>query len=124
MLTTAQIAALLKPGLKEVMGKYEAVEKTYPKIFKTAKSEKASEQSVQMRMLGLPQLKAEGAATYMDNNSGQRFIYNATSFAVGMGYAITKEAQEDNLYTEAFNGANLSMVNSFNQFKERRASIS
>lgn len=114
----AQIKNLLLPGLYEVAGEYDQIEKQWSKIFKTHKSTLAIESKVQTRILGLPQLKTEGGATAFDNNSGQRFVFNVESFEVGLGYSITRKSVDDNQYTKDFNLMNLKLVNSFNQFKE------
>lgn len=114
----AQIRSLLLPGKYAVEGEYEQIEKTWPKIFDVYKSTLAVETKVQMRILGLARLKQEGGSTYFDNNAGQRFLYNAESFEVGLGYAITRKSIEDNQYTSDFNLMKLPMINSFNQFKE------
>lgn len=118
---TQQIKSLLLPGLYKVMGDYERIENQWSKIFKKQKSTLATESSVQMRMLGIAQLKTEGGATAMDNGAGQRFVYNATSFEVGLGYAVTRKSIDDNQYKKDFNAANLSMTRSFNEYKETRA---
>ncbi len=117
----AQIKNLLLPGLYEVAGEYDMIEKQWSKIFKTHKSTLAIESKVQTRILGLPQLKTEGGATAFDNNSGQRFVFNVESFEVGLGYSITRKSVDDNQYTKDFNLMNLKLVNSFNQFKEIQA---
>lgn len=117
----AQIKNLLLPGLYEVAGEYDQIEKQWAKIFKSHKSTLAIESKAQMRILGLPQLKTEGGATAFDNNAGQRFIFNAESFEVGLGYSITRKSVDDNQYTKDFNLMNLKLVNSFNQFKEIQA---
>lgn len=114
----AQIRSLLLPGKYAVEGEYEQIDKTWPKVFDSIKSTLAIETKVQMRILGLARLKQEGGSTYFDNNAGQRFLYNAESFEVGLGYAITRKSIEDNQYTSDFNLMKLPMINSFNQFKE------
>lgn len=114
----AQIKNLLLPGLYAVEGKYKQIEKQWDKIFTTHKSTLAVESKAQMRYLGLAQLKTEGGPTAFDNNAGQRFIFNAESFEVGLGYAITRKAIDDNQYKKDFNTMNLGLMNSFNQFKE------
>lgn len=114
----AQIKNLLLPGLYEVAGEYDQIEKQWSKVFKTHKSTLAIESKVQTRILGLPQLKVEGGATAFDNNAGQRFVFNVESFEVGLGYSITRKSVDDNQYTKDFNLMNLKLVNSFNQFKE------
>lgn len=118
---TAQIKSLLEPGLYAVEGRYEMIETQWSKIFKRQKAKLATERKAQMRFLGLPYLKAEGAGTTFDNNSGHRFYFNSTTFEVGLGYAITRKAIDDNQYTSDFNQNNLGLIESFAQFKEIQA---
>jgi len=115
---TAQIKSLLEPGLYKVAGDYERKPTQWSRLFKTQKAKLATERAVQMRFVGLPQLKAEGAATAFDNTSGQRFVFNATSFEVGLGYAITRRSMDDNQYTSDFNQSNMGLANSFKEYKE------
>lgn len=112
------IRDLLKPGLYAVEGKYDMIENQWSKVFTTRKSTMAVERKVQNRFLGLAQLKTEGGQTAFDNNAGERWVYNAESFEVGLGYAITRKAIDDNLYKSEFNPTNLQLLDSFNQFKE------
>ena len=115
---TAQIRALLLPGLYDVKGEYDQIDKTWSKIFKVHKATLRVESKAQMRILSLAQFKTEGGATAFDNNSGQRFIFNAQAFQVGLGYSITRESLDDNQYVKDFNLMKLPLANSFNQFKE------
>ena len=115
------IRDLLKPGLYEVAGKYDMIPMQWSKVFTTRKSTLAVERKVQNRFLGLASLKAEGGQTSFDDNAGERFVYNAESFEVGLGYAITRKAIDDNLYKSEFNPTNLQLLDSFNQFKEIQA---
>lgn len=112
------IRDLLKPGLYAVEGKYDMIETQWSKVFTTRKSTLAVERKVQNRFLALAQLKSEGGQTAFDNNAGERWVYNAESFEVGLGYAITRKAIDDNLYKSEFNPTNLQLLDSFNQFKE------
>jgi len=112
------IRDLLKPGLYAVEGKYDMIDSQWSKVFTTRKSTMAVERKVQTAFLGLAQLKSEGGQTSFDNNAGQRWVYNAESFEVGLGYAITRKAIDDDLYKSQFNPTNLQMLDSFNQFKE------
>lgn len=118
---TAQIRSLLLPGLYDVKGEYDQIDKTWSKIFKTHKATLRVETKAQMRILGLAQLKSEGGATAFDNNSGQRYLFNAQAFQVGLGYSITRESLDDNQYVKDFNLMKLPLANSFNQFKEIQA---
>lgn len=121
MTTAAEIYELLKPGLRKVMGKYKEIPREYSKVFKTEKSSLAVERSVEVAFHGLPTLKSEGGATSFDNASGQRYVYNQEHFEVGLGYAITRKAIDDNLYKSQYNPSNSGLQESFRQFEEIRA---
>jgi len=118
---TAQIRSLLLPGLYDVEGEYKQIDKTWDKMFSVHKATLRVETKAQMRILGLAQFKTEGGATAFDNNAGQRFLFNAQAFQVGLGYSITRESLDDNQYTKDFNLMKLPLANSFNQFKEINA---
>ena len=115
------IRDLLRPGLYAVEGKYDMIPTQYSSVFTRRKSTMAVERKVQNRFLGLASLKSEGGQTSFDNGAGQRFVYNAESFEVGLGYAITRKAIDDNHYKSEFNPTNLQLLDSFNQFKEIQA---
>lgn len=115
---TSQIKNLLLPGLYEVAGEYEQIQKEWSDIFTVHKATLRVESKAQMRILGLAQLKAEGGATAFDNMAGQRYVYNAQAFQVGLGYSITRESLDDNQYVKDFNLMKLPLANSFNQYKE------
>ena len=118
---TAQIKNLLTPGLYEVKGEYKQIPKEWSEMFTVHKATLRVETKAQMRILGLAALKVEGGATAFDNNAGQRFIFNAQAFQVGLGYSITRESLDDNQYVKDFNLMKLPLANSFNQFKEIQA---
>jgi phage major head subunit gpT-like protein len=54
-----------------------------------------------MKMLGLAQFRAEGAATAMDT-MGQRVVTNYVHRYVSLGFIITRQALKDNLYKSKF----------------------
>lgn len=112
------IRDLLLPGLHEITGRYPSLPKRYTDLFTTKKSKMAVERSVEMRYTGLAQLKTEGGATVFDNAMGQRFAYNAEHRSVGLGFAITRETQDDNQYKEDFNPRTMGLLESFAQTKE------
>ena len=66
----AQIRDLLIPGLWGISGKYDQIERQWPKIFKQTNSQMAVERRASMRYLGLAQLKQEGGPTSFDNAAG------------------------------------------------------
>lgn len=120
-ISLASIKNELLPGLRGVIGKYRDFPAVYPHIFKTYKSEMALERTTMMRFLPLAQVKTEGAATTMDDNAGERFVYNQEHLEVALGYRITRKAIDDNLYKRQFDPSNLGLQRSFLQFKEIQA---
>lgn len=121
MTTAAQIFELWRPGLRKVAGKYKEIPKQYTEVFKVETSDMAIERTVEMRFHGLPTLKSEGGATAFDNGSGQRFVFNQEHYEIGLGYAITRKAIDDNLYKSQYKPSNMGLMESFKQFDEIRA---
>jgi hypothetical protein len=114
----AAIKDLLVPGLRKVTGEYKDIPRIYDKIFEPGKSNMAVEHTASMRFLGLAALKTEGGQTTFDNGAGERYVYNQTHNEIGLGYAITRKAIDDNLYKSQFRPSNLGLQKSFNQTKE------
>src|SRR5512143_122998 len=114
----AQIRDLLLPGLWGISGKYSMIERQWPKIFRQTESVMALERRAAMRYLGYAQLKQEGAPTSFDNASGQRYVYNAEHLEIGLGYAITRKAIDDNLYKSEFGPSNSGLMESFKETEE------
>jgi hypothetical protein len=112
------IRDLLLPGLRGVEGKYEQIPSQYDKIFTKHESKMALERTVEMRFLGLAQLKTEGGQTAFDNGAGERYVYNQEHVEIALGYAITRKAIDDNLYKSQFQPSNLGLMESFHQTKE------
>jgi phage major head subunit gpT-like protein len=112
------IKDLLLPGLRGVEGKYEQIPSQYDKIFTKHESKMALERTAEMRFLGLAQLKTEGGQTSFDNSAGERYIYNQEHVEIGLGYAITRKAIDDNLYKTQFMPSNLGLIEAFHQTKE------
>ena len=112
------IKDLLLPGLRGIEGKYEMIPSQYDKIFTAFDSKMALERTAELRFLGLAQLKTEGGQTAFDNSSGERYVYNQEHNEIGLGYAITRKAIDDNLYKTQFHPSNLGLIESFHQTKE------
>jgi len=112
------IRDLLLPGLRGIEGKYEMIPSQYDKIFTKHNSKMALERTAEMRFLGYAQLKTEGGQTAFDNSAGERYVYNQEHVEIGLGYAITRKAIDDNLYKSQFAPSNLGLIESFAQTKE------
>lgn len=114
----SSIKDLLLPGLRGIEGKYEQIPSQYDKVFTKYDSKMALERTAEMRYLGLAQLKTEGGQTAFDSGAGERFVYNQEHLEIGLGYAMTRKAIDDNLYKAQFNPSNLGLMESFHQTKE------
>lgn len=109
---------LLLPGLADIEGKYPQLPTRWKQWASQGSSKMAMERVDEMRYTGLAQLKQEGGATTFDNASGQRFTYVAQHINVGLGFAMTREMLDDNLYKEHFGPSSMGLAESFAQFKE------
>ncbi len=114
----AAIRDELRPGLYEVDGEYPNIPTEYKRVFKQKESTLSVERKTQMAFLSYAQLKQEGGATEFDNNAGQRYVYNAATYEVGLGYAWTRKAIRDNLYKSEFKPTNMGLAKSFKEFWE------
>ena len=114
----SQIRDLLLPGLWGIDGRYPMIERQWPQIFKSVDSQMALERRAAMRYLGYAQLKNEGQPTAADNNAGQRYVYNAEHFEIGLMYAITRKAIDDNLYKSEFGPNNDGLMEAFKETEE------
>lgn len=114
----AQIKDLLTPGLMSLTGFYDSIPRQYDKVFTTTKSRMAQERNVEMALLATAKLKTEGAATEFDNDAGQRYVYNQEHREIGLGFAITRRAIDDNLYKSQFRPSVEALNESFAQTKE------
>lgn len=117
-ISRASARDLLLPGLADVEGKYPQIPTRYKEWASVGTSKMAMERVDEMRYTGLASLKQEGGATTFDNASGQRFTYVAQHISVGLGFAMTREMLDDNLYKEQFGPEAMGLANSFAQFKE------
>lgn len=118
VIALAQIRQELLPGLRGIEGRYEQIPTQWDKVFDRGTSNMALERTSEMRYLGLANYKSEGGSITFDNAAGDRFVYNQEHVEVGLGYAITRKAIEDNLYKDQFDPSNLGLMESFAQFKE------
>lgn len=116
-INTAQIQNLLRPGLASVFGSDPMYPAQYTEIFEEHASDKQIELDVEMKMMGLGGIRAEGAATqYQD--MGQRFVTQYINRYISAGFVITRAAIKDNLYKKDFPNQAQSLKNSLDQTRE------
>ncbi len=92
------ISAQLIPGLNKVFGTaYGKIDNEHAVLFDTEKSNRSFEQEVMFTGLGTAPEKFEGSSiSYDDMRETYKSTY--THITIALGFAITEEAVEDNLY--------------------------
>src|SRR5688500_15472605 len=100
VLTRSSLPDLLQPGLHALFGaSYAKHPKEFTRIFDVRTSKKAIENVVELTGLGLASVKAEGASIVYDTpGQGPKTPFAHVTY--GLGYIMTREAEEDNLYQE------------------------
>jgi hypothetical protein len=98
--TRASRPDLLLPGIQAIFGHtYDKLEKQYTRIFDVRKSQKAAENVVEVTGLGMAAVKGEGQSISYDGfGQGPKTPFVHVTY--GLGFILTREAQEDNLYQE------------------------
>ena len=114
---TTAIKSFLEPGLNAIFGDYPMYPAQWREIFTTYPSDKAVEKDVEVKLLGLAQLKAEGASTNYDD-MGERYTTSYVNRYVSTGFIITRQAIKDNQYKSAFPMQAKALKNAFGQAKE------
>jgi len=97
-ISRAQLLKELLPGLNALFGmEYDGYENEHAEIYETETSERSFEEEVKLSGFGSAPVKAEGSAIAYDN-AQEAFTARYTHETVAMGFSITEEAMEDNLY--------------------------
>lgn len=98
--TRSDLPSLLWPGLHALFGTdYAKHPKEYTRIFDVRTSDKAYEKIAELTGLGLASVKGEGASIVYDK-SGQGPETTFTHVTYGLGFIMTREAEEDNQYKD------------------------
>ena len=97
-ISRAQALKELLPGLNALFGlEYKKYEDEHSEIYDTESSERSFEEEQKLSGFGAAPVKAEGAAISYDN-AQEAFTARYVHETVAMGFSITEEAMEDNLY--------------------------
>lgn len=97
-ITTGNFAKALWPGVNAWFGKAYGEHKVeYTDLFNSYTSRKAWEEDVSVSSFGLLQVKGEGAPVTFDNEQ-QGFLSRYTHVTYALGFVITREMVEDDLY--------------------------
>lgn len=97
-ITTAQMSELIRPGLRKAFGEsYKQKPKEWTEIFDVETSKRAFEEILGMSTFGLAQIKPQGASIAYDS-AMQGFKQRFDMITYGLGFILTREMAEDNLY--------------------------
>jgi hypothetical protein len=117
-ITTGSFAKALWPGINKFYGmKYNEYKPEWPEIFDKNTSNKAFEEEVGVTGYGLAQVKTEGSSIAYDDME-QGFISRYTHITYALGFIITQEMFDDNLYSEIGLRRAQSLAFSIRQTKE------
>jgi hypothetical protein len=97
-ISTASFAKALWPGVNAWYGKaYDEHQVEYTDLFEKYSSDRNYEEDVGITSFGLAAVKPEGASIMYDTE-GQGFTTRYTHVVYGIGFIVTKEMFEDDLY--------------------------
>lgn len=98
VINSSSFAKALFPGVSSWYGKaYNEYSPEWPSLFDSNKSSRAYEEEVGVRSFGLAKRKPEGQAIDYDDES-QAFITRYAHVVYALGFIITREMVEDDLY--------------------------
>lgn len=118
MINTGAISKALRPGVNAWFGlAYNRFPEQYKEIFDTYNSMMNFEEDVNVNGFGLAMVKPEGMALSYDSMQ-QGFLKRYVHVTYALGYVISREAIEDNLYIKLAQQRSESLANSMRQTKE------
>jgi len=121
LITTASHPKALWPGIKQWWGQtYDEHQVEYTDLFDSETSTMNYEEDVQLTGFGLVPQKPEGAGVQYDSEV-QGFTTRYTHIAYALGYIVTKEELDDNLYEQVSRKRAAALAMSFRQTKENVA---
>jgi hypothetical protein len=97
-ISRAQLLKELLPGLNALFGmEYKKYENEHEAIYEMESSERSFEEEVKLSGFAAAPVKAEGSAISYDN-AQEAWTARYNHETIAMGFSITEEAVEDNLY--------------------------
>ena len=97
-ISRSQLLKELLPGLNALFGlEYKRYGEEWKELFETENSERSFEEETKLSGFGTAPVKSEGAGVTYDTAS-EAYTSRYTHETVALGFSITEEAIEDNLY--------------------------
>lgn len=121
-ISRAQSLKQLVPGLNALFGlTYKAYSDEHAQFYDTSTSKRAWEEDQKLAGFGLGEELEEGRAISYDDGAQEVYTARYVHAKVGMGFRITEEAMEDNLYESLASRYTKAMARSMQQTKQLRA---
>jgi hypothetical protein len=119
VIMTSNHPKALWPGIDAWYGRmYKQHQTQYTDLFETKQSDKAYEEQVMVTGFGVAPVKAQGAGVIYDSEV-QGPVTRYTNVAYALGYIVTYEELQDDLYVAVSQTRSGALANSMRQTKER-----
>ena len=116
-----QLVKELEPGLNALFGlEYKSYDQEHAEIYTTESSDRAFEEEVMLSGFGQAKVKPEGSGVEFDK-AQETFTARYTHETISLGFAITEEAIEDNLYDRLASRYTKALARSMAQTKQIKA---
>ena len=116
-----QLVKELEPGLNALFGlEYKQYDQEHTQIYNTESSDRAFEEEVMLSGFAQAQVKPEGSGVTYDT-AQETFTARYTHETIALGFAITEEAIEDNLYDRLASRYTKALARSMAQTKQVKA---
>ena len=116
-----QLVKELEPGLNALFGlEYQQYDQEHAEIYTTESSDRAFEEEVMLSGFGQAKVKPEGSSVEFDR-AQETFTARYTHETITLGFAITEEAIEDNLYDRLASRYTKALARSMAQTKQIKA---
>jgi hypothetical protein len=116
-----QLVKELEPGLNALFGlEYKSYDQEHAEIYTTESSDRAFEEEVMLSGFGQAKVKPEGSGVEFDR-AQETFTARYTHETISLGFAITEEAIEDNLYDRLASRYTKALARSMAQTKQIKA---
>jgi hypothetical protein len=119
----AQLLRELEPGLNALFGlEYKRYPEQHKLVYDTFNSDRSFEEELRVTGLGLAQTTEEGGGVPMDTMQ-ESYVARWRHETVKLGFQVTEEAMEDNLYQSLSERGTRALARSFAETKQIKAMV-
>ncbi len=119
----AQLLRELEPGLNALFGlEYKRYPEQHKMVYDTFNSDRSFEEELRVTGLGLAQVTQEGGGVPMDTMQ-ESYVARWNHETVKLGFQVTEEAMEDNLYQSLSERGTRGLARSFAETKQIKAMV-